>query len=230
MCREMLLEVIVTSVDEARLAAASGADRLELIAAFELGGLTPDLRTVEAVVGAVSIPVHAIVRGHDRGFTYDARTHAQHVEDATAIGALGVAAIVFGALDNNGTPDLQRVREIADAAQKRVTFHRAFDEAADFRAAYDMLAREPAIARVLTSGGAKTAWDGRVLLSDLAARQGPIVLAGGGIDLENTHDLVRETQVRELHVGTGARSAGKLDPQKIERLLSLLPHRRQRAV
>ncbi|MGZ3499167.1 MAG: copper homeostasis protein CutC, partial [Vulcanimicrobiaceae bacterium] len=44
------LEVIVTNAEEARLAAAAGADRLELVSAMDRGGLTPDLRTVEAVV------------------------------------------------------------------------------------------------------------------------------------------------------------------------------------
>ncbi|MGZ3516623.1 MAG: copper homeostasis protein CutC [Vulcanimicrobiaceae bacterium] len=214
------LEVIVTNAEEARLAAAAGADRLELVSAMDRGGLTPDLRTVEAVVAAVSIPIHAIVRIHDRGFVYDSHEHMRHVEDARRIGQLGVAAIVFGALDDNGMPDLASVREVAGAAKKSVTFHRAFDESTDMRAAYDLLACEVSIARVLTSGQARTAWEGRTLLRDLVDRHGPKVLPGGGITIENAGDLVRETHVDEVHVGSGARTGARLDPQKIERLRS----------
>jgi len=57
-----LLEVIVTSVEEAVEAQAGGADRLELLAAPEHAGLTPSCSTVENVVRSVSIPVRVMLR------------------------------------------------------------------------------------------------------------------------------------------------------------------------
>ena len=51
-----LLEVIVTSVDEARAAEEGGADRLELLRDLDVEGLTPVLALVEDVLASVTIP------------------------------------------------------------------------------------------------------------------------------------------------------------------------------
>ena len=50
----VLLEVIATTVADARLAAQAGADRLELVTAMGEGGLTPSVGLIEAVVAAVA--------------------------------------------------------------------------------------------------------------------------------------------------------------------------------
>jgi copper homeostasis protein len=50
----VLLEVIATTVADARLAAQAGADRLELVTAMGEGGLTPSIGLIEAVVDAVT--------------------------------------------------------------------------------------------------------------------------------------------------------------------------------
>jgi copper homeostasis protein len=54
----MLLEVIVTNVQEAILAQEYGADRLELIHAFTVGGLSPDKNLAQEVCSAVTIPIN----------------------------------------------------------------------------------------------------------------------------------------------------------------------------
>src|SRR5947209_10081128 len=59
---DVLLEVIVTSVADAVEAEVGGADRLELVAALLLGGLTPPLELVREIVERVSIPVRVMVR------------------------------------------------------------------------------------------------------------------------------------------------------------------------
>ena len=59
---QVLVEVAVDSVAGARAAAAAGAQRLELCAALELGGLTPSLGLLEQVRAAVALPVFAMVR------------------------------------------------------------------------------------------------------------------------------------------------------------------------
>ncbi|WP_407056536.1 copper homeostasis protein CutC, partial [Burkholderia vietnamiensis] len=46
----VLLEVIATTVGDARAAARAGADRLELVTAISEGGLTPSVGLIEAVV------------------------------------------------------------------------------------------------------------------------------------------------------------------------------------
>ena len=53
----VLLEVIATTVADARLAAQAGANRLELVTAMGEGGLTPSVGLIEAVVAAVENPL-----------------------------------------------------------------------------------------------------------------------------------------------------------------------------
>ena len=60
----IVLEVIVESVADAREAARGGADRLEVVRALELGGLTPPLTLVREIAEAVSLPLRVMVRGN----------------------------------------------------------------------------------------------------------------------------------------------------------------------
>lgn len=212
--------MIVTGPEEARTAAAGGADRVELVAQRACGGLTPDVSTVEAVLEAVAIPVHVMARPHDRTFTYRGADRSALLRDVSILAALGPAAIVAGALDERRRIDVSLLRDILDAAQGLpITFHRAFDELADPSAGFDVLAEFGQVARVLTSGGAADAWSGRTVLAGLVARRkGPIVLPGAGINERNVRDLLAATGAKEIHVGDGARSQGRLDRDRVASL------------
>ena len=67
---QIKLEDCVASVCDARAAEDGGADRLELNAALELGGLTPSAGLLQEVKQAVEIPVIAMVRPRAAGFCY----------------------------------------------------------------------------------------------------------------------------------------------------------------
>jgi copper homeostasis protein len=219
----MQLEVVVTGASEAASAQQAGASRLELVVELERGGITPPERVIDEVVRAVTIPVHAIVRPHSDGFVYDASSRAAILESASRLRNLGVTCIVFGALDAHSRVEAAFVREVGAVAQLPMTFHRAFDDTHNLSAAYATLAGIPRVERVLTSGGAGVAWEGRKWLRELNyGNTFPTVVACGDVQPENVMDLVRYTGVREIHVARGARSEGKLDPKKIERLARLL--------
>jgi copper homeostasis protein len=219
----MQLEVVVTGADEAVTAQNAGASRVELVTQFACGGLTPDARTVEAVASALTIPVHVMLRPHDRGYCYDAADRETILSAALRLKESGARAIVFGALDDRNRIDIDLLRDVLRIARLPITFHRAFDETLNPSAGYATLAGIHGVERVLTSGHAKNAWDGRVWLRDLSLGNTlPIVLAAGGIDEENLPELLRFTGVREVHVGRGVRSNGALDGAKVERLARIL--------
>jgi copper homeostasis protein len=220
----MLLEVIVTGPDEARIATAAGADRLELVAALHRGGLTPGLEIIAEVVAAVDIPVHVMARPHDRDFRYREDEICAIEEAAEAARYAGAQGIVFGALTATGDIDVACLERIAAASGPLpITFHRAFDETRDPLAALDVLSTLPAVTTVLTSGQAPSAWHGRELLKTLVARGGPpAILAGAGISADNVLALLRATGATNVHVGNGARTDGRIDAQKIDRLRTLL--------
>ena len=219
----MLLEVVVVDRSEAVIAEKAGASRVELVRAFDVGGLTPDDATIAEVTGAVSIPVHVIVRPHDSGFVYDAAQMREILDAAARMRGLGASAVVFGALDRLGCIEEGLVRDVAAASSLPLTFHRAFDDIHAFKAAYAVLSELTGVERVLTSGGAPTAWDGRERLRELChANTRPRVIAAGKIDASNAADIIAYTSVHEVHAGSGVRTGGKLDGRKIERLLAAM--------
>jgi copper homeostasis protein len=195
----VLTEVCVDSPAGARAAAQGGADRIELCAALELGGITPSAGLLEAVVD--TIPTHVLIRPRAGSFVYDKyeiRVMAKDIEHAIDHGA---ESVVIGALTDDGNVDLDAmVRLIGAAAEVPVTFHRAFDEVRDPLAALDDLL-ELGIDRLLTSGGCASAVEGIDLISELVNRCGDdlSVMLGGGVLPENASALVRSTGVREIH-------------------------------
>ncbi|CAB4050039.1 copper homeostasis protein CutC [Paraburkholderia phenoliruptrix] len=226
----VLLEVIATTVADARLAAQAGADRLELITAMGEGGLTPSLGLIEAVVETVSIPVNVIVRPHSRSFVYDADDHAVMLRDVRAVKAAGANGVVIGMLNARGEIDREQLARAIDAADGlAITFHRAFDEVRDQRRALDVLLGFDAVTNVLTSGGKPSVLDAEATIRDLvreASGSHCTVLAGAGLTVDAVAGFVNRTQVQAVHFGSGVRVGGnglaQIDIDKVARVRAQL--------
>lgn len=226
----MLLEVIATCVEDAVVAEANGADRLELITAITEGGLTPGIGMVQQVVKAVAIPVHVMVRPHSRSFVYGEVDVLTMEAEVRAIADAGAAGIVFGAITAERTIDKAALERIlALSGGLNVTFHRAFDELADLPSGLRTLLRYPQVNRVLTSGGPRPAPQAVPAIRELLEIAGgsPLrILAGHGLTLEAVSRFVAETGVTEVHFGSAVRIGGDglapLDPSKLLRLSRLL--------
>jgi copper homeostasis protein len=114
---------------------------------------------------------------------------------------LGAAGVVIGALDPGGAVDAACTGALVEAARPlSVTFHRAFDMAADPVAAVESLLGLGAD-RLLTSGQEATALEGAEVIAELVRRCGErlTVMAAGGISERNVSRIVSETGVREVH-------------------------------
>ncbi|MGG6313633.1 copper homeostasis protein CutC [Paenibacillus macerans] len=226
----MILEVIATCVEDAVVAEANGADRLELITAMTEGGLTPGIGMVQQVVKAVGIPVHVMVRPHSRSFVYGEADLLTMEAEVRAIADAGAAGIVFGALTASRMIDehaLERMLALADGLN--VTFHRAFDELADLRAGLRTLLRYPQVTRVLTSGGplpAPQAIPAIRELVELARGSSLRILAGHGLTTETIERFIAETGVAEVHFGSAVRQGGgglaPIDPERLRGLSARL--------
>jgi copper homeostasis protein len=200
-----LLEVCVDTLDGCRAAADAGADRLELCAALELGGLTPSAGFLERARALTDLPLMVMIRPRRGDFLYATEELAAMQLDIERARAVGARGVVLGVLARDGTVDLARARALVAAARPlEVTFHRAFDLARDLDAALDALL-ELGVERVLTSGGAADVVAGTPVRARLVARAaGRLgVLAGGGVRPENARALVAATGVREVHASCG---------------------------
>lgn len=201
MRKSFLFELCAENLEAAGAGQAGGADRIELCEELHVGGVTPRMRLLERVLGAVKIPVHVLVRPRAGNFVYSAGEFAHMREEIMQAKAAGAAAIVVGVLFPDGRVDVKRTRElVALARPMRVTFHRAFDEARDLQQALeDVIATGADI--LLTSGGAANVLDGAKMLATLQEQAaGRIeIMAGGGLRLGNLADVVRETGITSVH-------------------------------
>jgi copper homeostasis protein len=200
--KPFVVEVAVDSVAAAETAVASGAHRLELCQALELGGLSPSLALVEAVLAAVQVPVFVMVRPRAGDFLYDRAELAVMAADLAKFAAAGAHGFVTGMLWRDGSIDAARMRELLAVAEGRpVTCHRAFDLCADAARGLETLI-EIGVARVLTSGQAMSVRAGTATIRDCVERaNGRIgVIAGAGVRDTNVRELFTATGVREVHL------------------------------
>ncbi|CAN5512041.1 copper homeostasis protein CutC [soil metagenome] len=192
-----LLEIVATDASEIRAAREGGADRLELCASIELGGVTPSPGLVEEATERM--PTVAMLRPHARSFIYDEADRRVLLKDLAWLRETRVEAVVFGALTPGGRIDLPLLREVVGAG-KPVVFHRAFDAVEHPEDALESLMRA-GVRRVLTSGGASCAREGTDRLNRLIhLAKGRIeILPGGGIRPENVATLLECVPVGWVH-------------------------------
>ncbi len=201
-----LVEVCVGSVEDAQAAQLAGADRLELCAATEVGGLTPSAGLIEAVTEQVDLPVMVMIRPRPGGFCYGEPEFDTAVRDLKLALQYDITGVVFGFLGRDGQIDADRSSQFVTLADGRETvFHRAFDVVPNPEEALDALIQS-GVTRLLTSGQRPTAAQGANLIQQLIERaNGNIqILPGGGIRADSVAEVVRFTGCNQVHVGASA--------------------------
>lgn len=205
MAPEPLLEITVESLDTALAAEHAGADRIELCAELNLGGVTPAITAMRKVHEELEIPVFPIIRPRKGDFVYSDSEFAAMRRDIATARDHGMEGVVLGILRADGTVDVERTRELVEWAHPlEVTFHRAFDHASDLMQALNDVIQTGAT-RLLTAGGARSAPEGAEVLRKLVDAAGDriIVLPGAGLHAGNIGKLAAETRAREFHSGLG---------------------------
>lgn len=202
-----ILEVIVTSVNEAAAAANGGADRLELVRSLECAGLTPHTSVVRAVVEAVSTPVRVMIRESNRmtiGGDAELQTLRARVKE---IAEFPVDGIVVGFVRDGAIDRCGLLRVLEAVPKLRATFHRAFDEVTDPLGAIDDLKKIGQIDHILTNGGAGDWADRkrRLLAWQKAASPEITIMVAAGLCPSVLDELNQEGLPFQFHVGRAAR-------------------------
>lgn len=196
-----ILEICAGSVESAIAARDGGAQRIELCAALEVGGVTPSAGVIAEARKIEDLVLNVIIRPRGGDFLYNEYEAACMEHDIRTCKALGVDGVVIGALTPDGDIDTALChRLIAAADGMSITFHRAFDMCRNAGKALEELI---AIGchRVLTSGQAATAMEGTTLLKELVKQADGriIIMPGCGVSSANAAAILQATGATEIH-------------------------------
>jgi copper homeostasis protein len=202
------VEICVESGRGVMAAQAAGADRVELCAALDLGGLTPSAGLVRLAADS-GVACRALVRPRAGSFLYDDGEILVIEQDIDAASAFGLDGVVIGAAQADGRLDRERLARLVErcGAMGR-TLHRVFDLTPDPFEALE-LAVELGFDRILTSGQAVTALAGAPLLARLlsAARGRISLVAAAGVGPATVGALLDAAPLAEVHASCRAAAA-----------------------
>ena len=198
------IDVCANSVQDCIVAQNEGADRIELISASYLGGLTPTTTVLDmAIENGVKIPIMAMVRPRGGGFCYSEIEKEQMFREARELLKHGAKGIVFGFLNEDrkiNWEETKKMIELCKSYEAESVFHRAFDCSDEPEYNIQRLV-ELGCTRILTSGLGANVEKGAELLKLLLEKFGDRIeiLAGAGISTENIESIIKKTEVTQVH-------------------------------
>lgn len=197
-----IYEACVETVEQAILAEKNGADRIELCGDLSVGGVTPSLDLLKKTIDSISIPIMAMARPRGGDFVHTADEIFQIKKAIDLFKSLNIKGVVFGFLTIESEIDLELTKEMVQyASPLEVTFHKAIDQTSDPVKSIQDLSSINGIQRVLTSGGERTAMEGRDKLKQMKkVVEGKMkVLVAGKVTTENREELHKLIQADEYH-------------------------------
>lgn len=203
-----ILEICTGSIESIRAAALGGAQRVEVCAALEVGGLTPSYGYLSSVLShplhnsqGQRMARHILIRPRGGDFCYNDEEQDIILHDIKLCKDLGAEGVVVGALTPNGDIDLNACTRFAKAAEgMNLTFHRAFDRCREPEKALEQII-QMGYNRLLTSGLAPKAEQALPLLRSLVQQASGriIIMPGSGVTPVIAAHILRETGTTEIH-------------------------------
>lgn len=205
----MNVEICANSFQSAINAQLGGADRIELCVNLEAGGTTPDAATIQMTtqtlhqsINGKKTEVFVLIRPRSGNFCYSPLELGQMRRNILFCKACNVDGIVVGVLKKDGKVDTEVCLNLARIAHPmRLTFHRAFDRIENKSEALEQII-DLGFERILTSGGAATAWEGRDVIAQLieVANDRISIMPGAGVSSGNAKEIVDFTGAKEIHL------------------------------
>jgi len=207
------LEICAFNLPSAIIAQQAGADRIELCASPEEGGVTPSHGVIRSARESLRIALYPIIRPRGGDFLYSDEAFRIMLRDVDYCKQVGCNGVVIGLLNSDGSVDQARCARLVEAAYPLgVTFHRAFDWAANPFEALEMII-QLGCERILTSGQRPTAEEGVALIDQLVreADDRIVIMPGSGVRASNIVLLAEKTGAAEFHTSARVRQASKME-------------------
>ena len=212
MTASILLEIAVFNIESALQAMNVGANRIEFCENPQEGGTTPSYGSLQVLAKLATTPVFPIIRPRGGDFLYSKYEYESIKEDLIMIKELDYPGAVIGFLNNDGSIDIDRTRELVElAGEMEITFHRAFDRCNNAVKGLEAII-QTGCKRILTSGQVPNANDALPILKQLVDQAGDriIIMPGSGVRANNIDNIIQTTGAKEIHS-----SARKMYPSKM---------------
>lgn len=196
-----MLEIACFEITSAETAMNSMADRIEFCDDFEKGGITPDFYEFMHLKRNYTMPVYVMIRPKGGPFFYSEAEFSAMKTSIITFKEGGADGFVFGILDSENEIDEDRNLQLLElAGDVPCTFHRAFDRTKNLEKSIETLIKL-GFRTVLTSGGKKSAMEGKENLKNLVEKYGNQIeiLIGGGVRSKNIAELKRFTGGTSFH-------------------------------
>ncbi|MFC2124448.1 copper homeostasis protein CutC [Bacteroidota bacterium] len=198
----MIIEACVETIDEALIAQENGANRIELCADLVEGGTTPSFGLISSAITYMNIPIMVMIRPRGGNFIYNEKEIEIMKKDIDLCKQLEVDGIVLGLLDQDRCIDLDKTRILCQYAfPLQVTFHKAIDDTKDLVSEFIRLKESAIVNRVLTSGGARSAFEGTDQLKHMITLAGNdiTIIVAGGVTKDNLNMISQSIPCSEYH-------------------------------
>lgn len=203
----MKLEVVLESFEDLLLASKQKIDRIELVSAFDLGGLTPSIVLVNQFNIIPDLNLQIMIRPRPGGFSYSNFEINIMNEEIKMMADNGVGGVVFGSLDEKSNIDKKTTEKLFMTALSlglETTFNRAFDFCKNQDEAITLLT-DLGFNRILSAGSTAsidTGYENLERLIQNTKNKIGVIAAGGineknivpllGMDLESIHFSIRK--------------------------------------
>ncbi|MDC1063058.1 copper homeostasis protein CutC [Flavobacteriales bacterium] len=206
-----MIECCANSITSALIGIKAGANRIELCADLQNGGITPKYSDIEKLRNLTNINLHVLILPIANKFIYSKEDLKKIINDIEFCKKIGVEGVVIGAINEDRSIDITKTKKMVDVARPmKVTFHRAFDTCLDLENNLEDIIKT-GCDYLLTSGQYSDVNKGLENIAQLIkiSKNRITILAGGGVNHKNIHELY-EAGVRQFHLsGTKTDKFGK---------------------
>jgi copper homeostasis protein len=195
------VECCSNSVQSAIQGGLGGANRIELCANLEVGGITPSRKNIKKTKGLLNIPLYILIRPRAGRFIYTGKEILKMIDDIQFCKKAGCDGVVIGMLKKDGSINKEQCTQLVNIAKPmHVTFHRAFDEGNDLQQNLEDVI-DCGCDTLLTAGQSENVNSGISNLEQLVilAKERITIVAGSGVNATNAKTLYK-IGVRNFHL------------------------------
>lgn len=198
----MLKEMVIENLIELKHAVDAKVDRIEICSDLAHAGTSPSFTFVKQARKVFKGDIFVLVRSNQRSdFIFNSFQTFKMVCQIKIYKLLKVNGFVFGALNENKTIDVRKVKKLLKASKDLpATFHMGFDLIDDKTAALDQI-YELGFKRILTKGGQVCALDNIEMLKKLikASKDKLTIVVGGKVTKDNLGQIDDMLHAKEYH-------------------------------